>query len=213
MKHIWAKTNSPIANKVIFKCTLKEDADKMILSASAFYTVFFNDTLVSYGPERTADGYSRIREIPINKKNIEIKVLVYDYGIPSLDKDFGNPFFGCEIYKGEKLVASTDDFKAYSSTEFLTNTIKFSFQRGFIERFDLRNIKENELPTYEVKNIKLIKGVGDKCHYNECSFKETRSFIFDKFDKVNIPNYIDPEDNRLSIKHDFLDIIKGECYE
>ena len=210
MKHIWAKTNSPIANKVIFKYTLKEDADKMTLSASAFYTVFFNDTLVSYGPERTADGYSKIREIPINKKNIEIKVLVYDYGIPSLDKDFGNPFFGCEIYKGEKLVASIDDFKAYSSTEFLTNTIKFSFQRGFVERFDLRNIKENELPTYEVKNIKLINGVGDKCHYNECSFKETRSFIFDKFDKINIPNYIDQEDKKFSIKHDFLDLIK--CY-
>ena len=119
MKHVWVNLKHEINNKVIFKYKLNQNADRMVLSASAFYTVYFDDVLVSYGPERTADGYSRIREIPITKKNIKIKVLIYDYGIPSLDKDFGNSFFGCEIYNHDNLVASTDDFKAYIEEQIL----------------------------------------------------------------------------------------------
>ena len=189
MKHVWVNLKHETNNKVIFKYKLNQNANRMVLSASAFYTVYFDDNLVSYGPERTADGYSRIREIPITKKNIEIKVLIYDYGIPSLDKDFGNSFFGCEIYNHDNLVASTDDFKAYESTKYVSNSIKYSFQRGFIEHFDLRNIQESELATHEVKNIKILKGIGDKCHYNECPFGAHKDDHNINFDIVNLPNY------------------------
>ena len=208
MKHIWINTEQTI-NKIAFRYKLDKPADRLVLSASAFYTVFFNNKLVSYGPERTANGYSRIREIPITNKNVEIEVLVYDYGIPSLDKDFGKSFFGCEIFNKEKLVASTNDFKAFSSTKFDTNTIKYSFQRGFVERFNLRNIHESELSTFEVNGIELLKGVGDKCCYNKCSFPLVSKSVFNSFEKVNLPNYIDPLDKKFSIKNDFLDLIKG----
>lgn len=191
MKHIWVNLENKINNKIVFKYKLIKKANKLVLSASAFYTVYFNNKLVSYGPERTADGYSRIREIPINEDNIEIKVLIYDYDVASLDKDFGSPFFGCEIFNNDVLVASTDDFKAFSSTKYVSDTIKFSFQRGFLEHFDLRNINEAQLSTFEVKNIKLLHGVGDKCHYKECLFDLIKAKSTIKFDTVKLPNYTD----------------------
>ena len=213
MKHVWVKTESPVCNKIIFRCLVDKPINKMVLSASAFYTVYFDDVLISYGPERTATGYSRIREIPITKPVSKIEVLVFDYGIPSFDKDFTS-FFGCEIFDNGKLVYTTDKFKAYSSTKYLSDSIKYSFQRGFVERFNLKNIVEKELETYEVKNIVLINGVGDKCHYLNQSFKLKDSFTFKQFDKVKIPSYIDLNDDKFNIEKDFINLLPGyKCYD
>ena len=46
MKHIWAKTEHRLNNKVIFRCNLDGDEDKLLLSATSSYTVFFDDELV-----------------------------------------------------------------------------------------------------------------------------------------------------------------------
>ena len=214
MKHIWVKLEQLQANKVIFKYTLNQSADKLILSASAFYTVFFNNTLVSYGPERTADGYSRIREIPIREKNINIEIVIYDYGVPSLDKDFGQSFFGCEILNEGNIVASTVDFKAFVSSKYNSKTIKYSYQRGFVERFDLRNILEKELETFEVKSIHLLNAVRDKCQYKQECFSLVKESTFTEFDKVNIPNYINPNDSNFNLNKDFFEEINGyKCFE
>lgn len=213
MKHIWVKTESPVCNKIIFRCFVDKSVNKMVLSAGAFYTVYFDGTLVSYGPERAATGYSRIREIPITKPVSKIEVLVFDYGIPSFDKDF-NSFFGCEILNNDELIYTTDNFKAYSSTKYLCDSIKYSFQRGFVERFNLKNIVEKELETYEVQNITLIKGVGDKCHYLNQNFKFKNSSIFKQFDEVKIPQYVDLSDNKFNIKKDLLNLLPGyRCHE
>ena len=214
MKHIWVELEQLQANKVIFKYTLNKSADELILSASAFYTVFFNNTLVSYGPERTADGYSRIREIPIREKNINIEIVIYDYGVPSLDKDFGQSFFGCEILNEGNIVASTDDFKAFASTKYISKTIKYSYQRGFVERFDLRNILDKELETFEVKSIHLLNGFRDKCQYKQECFSLVKESTFTEFDKVNIPNYINPNDSNFNLNKDFFKEINGyKCFE
>ena len=194
MKHVWVNLENKTNNKVIFKYTLNQPADKLVLSASAFYTVYFDNKLVSYGPERTADGYSRIREIPITRQNIEIKILIFDYGIPTFDKDFGQSFFGCEIFNGKSLIASTDDFKAYTSSLYINKSVKYSFQRGFVEKFDTRNIKEQELSTFEVKGINLIKGIGDTCFYNEIEFTNPKKSLFNGFKKILVPNYMNLDD-------------------
>lgn len=129
MEFIWGKTNQKFNAKLLFKYRLIGNEDLLSLCAGNFYTVYFDDKLVSYGPERTAAGYSKIREIPIPKDANEITVLMFDYLIPSFDVDNQPPFFGAEIFSNGKLVAASTDFEIYESNMFLDKTNKYSYQR------------------------------------------------------------------------------------
>ena len=215
MKHIWAKTAHRLNNKVIFRCNLDGNEDKILLSANSSFNVFFDDKFVSYGPERTAAGYSRIREISIPKGTKQIEVLVYDYGISSFDRDNQKPFFGAEIYKNNQLTKDTHDFSAFSSSKYLQRSRKYSYQRGFIERFDLTNIKETKLETCEVKSPIIIKGVGDTCDYNVIELDYSGVHPFHGYDEVTMPNYTKPYMDKFDLESEFLDVIKNGhiCYE
>ena len=213
MKHVWAKTNQKFEIKVYFKYRLTKDCNILSLSAGPFYTVFFDGKLVSYGPERTAEGFSRIRNIHIPKGTKEIKVLVLSYGCPSLDTDFFEPFFGAELYYKDQIVATADNFLAFESSKHDNRSFKYSFQRGFGERFNLSNINEQQLITYEVENPTLIGGIGDTCLYKEQKFNHKKEFIFKGFDSVKIPNYLKdndhPEFYSFNVEKEFVDEING----
>ena len=219
MQFIWAKNKNKYGYKTIFRYVLNDKADKLILCAGPYYTVFFDNQLVSYGPERTASGYTRKREIiiPYGIKNIEIIVL--DYGYHSLDIDDGQPFFGAEIYNQNQLVASSKDFKVYDSSKFVNRTFKYSYQRGFGERFDLRNIKEIELKTYEISPLKIIDGVGDLCKYHEMDFSFLKVFPFGGFDSIRPRDYMykeeHPEFHAYHVENEFIEATKNGylCFE
>lgn len=220
MEFIWGKTNQKFNAKLLFKYRLIGNEDLLSLCAGNFYTVYFDDKLVSYGPERTAAGYSKIREIPIPKDANEITVLMFDYLIPSFDVDNQPPFFGAEIFSNGKLVAASTDFEIYESNMFLDKTNKYSYQRGFIERFDLRNIKYTKVEQIDVEPRIILKGIGDTCSYKEQSFDFIKKLPFTCFDEVCLPNYMKQERHReyyegFDIQKDFLDEIKNEyiCYE
>lgn len=219
MKHIWVKTEQKYGYKTIFRYNLKGQEDTLLISAGPYYTVYFDNQLVSYGPERTAAGYSRKREITIPAGTKEIEIIVLNYGVPSLDIDFFEPFFGAELYLNSKVISTTDDFKAYESSKYLTKSFKWSYQRGFGERFDLRNVKENELETFEVKSPIIIDGVGDTCSYNRHPLRLVKEQGFKGFDIVKVPQYIykpeHPEFFAFDPQKDFLEVVnKGYiCYE
>lgn len=208
MDFIWAKTKQKYNAKLLFKYRLKEKEDKLLLCAGNFYTVYFDKKLVSYGPERTAAGYSRVREIYIPEKTNEITVLVFDYGVPSFDADNQPPFFAAEVYSNNKLVATSNDFKIFESSKYVNKTTKYSFQRGFIERFDLRNMVESELQPIKVDDKVIIKGIGDTCDYKELPFDFVGNYKFKGFDEVIVKerNHRDCCDG-FDIKNDFLDEI------
>ena len=215
MKHIWARTKYELNNKVIFRCQLNGSEDKLLLSASYSYTVYFDDVFVSYGPERTAEGYSRIREIKIPKNTKQIDVIVYDYGVKTYDQDDQQPFFGAEIYENGQLTRDTTYFCAYSSSKYINRSRKYSFQRGFVERFDLRSVKLTKLETYEVKSPIIINGVGDTCDYNvvELNFDGVHSFY--GYDEVKMPNYTNPDIDQFDLTSEFFNVINKDhiCYE
>ena len=219
MKHIWVKTKEKYGYKTIFRYFTKGNEDKILLSAGPFYNVFFDDNFVSFGPERTAYPYSRKREIVIPKGIKKIEVLVLVHGVPSLDTDFGQPFFGVELYQKDKVVASTTDFKAYQSSMFLTRSFKYSFQRGFGERFDLRDVKETELETFEISPMEMIDGLGDQCDYKIEEFRIHHIYPFKSFDEVRLRNYLNdpkhPENQAFNLKTEFLDVVQNgyQCFQ
>ena len=209
MQYIWVKTKQAYGYKVIFRCNLNSE-DKLVLSAGPYYTVYFDSKLVSYGPERTASGYSRIREIriPMNIKMLEIVMQVY--GVPSLDIDDFPPFFAAELYKGDQLIKTAKDFKAYQSSKHIEKSFKYSYQRGFGERFDLRDIKEKELEIIDIPHLRELDGVGDTCKYNVMNFNFVKEFKFKGFDEVRIPQYIyrQQEFHAFDPQKDFIDKTK-----
>ena len=213
MKYVWVKTKEKHGYKTIFRYFTKGKEGKLLLSAGPIYSVYFDDTFVSYGPERTAYPYSRKREINIPQGVKKIEVIVLVYGVPSLDTDFGQPFFGAELYQGDNLISSTTDFKAYQSSVFLTRSFKYSFQRGFGERFDLRNITEKELEIFEVQPMKMIDGLGDLCDYKIEQFKIQHIFPFKGFDEVKLRNYLDdsnhPENRAFDLREEFLNVVQN----
>ena len=218
MKHVWVNTQDQCGYKTIFKCLGNDLSGRLLLSAGPIYSVFFDNVLVSYGPERTARGFSRIREINVPLETKEIKVGVLVYGVDSLDIDNGNPFFGCALYSKEnKLIKSTKDFKAYKSSLYETKSFKFSYQRGFGERFNLLNVEEKELETIEIPSPTIISGVGDTCKYTKRDFNFIKCFDFIGFDGVNFPNYTyrKPEFYAFDPQKDFLDVINHgyKCFE
>lgn len=219
MKFIWAKNKNKYGYKTIFRYVLKEPADKLVLCAGPYYIVNFDNQLVSYGPERTASGYSRKRIIPIPKNIKTIEVIVLDYGIISLDVDDAQPFFGAELYQGNKLVADSLDFKAFDSSKYVTRSFKYSYQRGFGERFDLRDIKEIELDTFEIPPLKIIDGVGDTCSYQQMEMSFVKSFPFRGFDMIRPRDYMykesHPEYHAFHVEKEFIDETKGgyQCFE
>lgn len=218
MKYVWVKTKEKHGYKTIFRYFTKGKEGKLLLSAGPIYSVYFDDTFVSYGPERTAYPYSRKREINIPQGVKKIEVLVLVYGVPSLDLDDGDPFFGAELFEADKIVGDTSDFKAYQSSMYDTRFFKYSFQRGFGERFDLRNIKEQELEVVEIPPLKLIDGIGDVCKYREAKMMLRHIQPFDGFEGYKIPNYINdkshPEYRAFDIEKEFIQEVKSGymCY-
>ena len=208
MEFIWAKNKNKFGYKTIFRCVLNKPVDQLTLCAGPYYLVFFDDQFVSYGPERTASGYSRKRVISIPEGIKQIDVVVLDYGVTSLDIDDSQPFFGAELHYHNSLVGTSKDFKAYDSSKYVTRSFKCTYQRGFGERFDLRNIKETELETYAISPLKVIEGVGETCLYHHLNMELVKSFPFRGFDSIRQRDYMynpsHPEYHAFDVEKEFI---------
>ena len=141
MKYIWIEEPYKYNNKIIFKYQCQGNEDKLLLACSDTFTIYFDDKFASYGPERTASGYARIKELPLPKGIQEISIIVFRYGVPNFEVDDQDGFLAFEAKSGEKVTGDSNNLKAYSSSKFINRSCKYSYQRGFIERFDLEKEK------------------------------------------------------------------------
>ena len=66
MKFVWGKTENKLNKRLEFSLFLSKQCDTLELCAVDFYQVYFDGNLVSYGPSRTAMGYSRKRIFSLN---------------------------------------------------------------------------------------------------------------------------------------------------
>ena len=183
--HYTFEDNNPINSEIWLTYNLKGCETNLIISAGPLYQIFLDDKIISYGPERTAEGYTRLREIALTKEYKKISIRIISYGIPSYDVDFQKPFVNISLFdKNNNVIATTRDFECFKTSTHEQYSTKFSYQRGFVERFNFNQ--------EEITNIKLIDGeekiilpsMGDTCKYLTRTLKERNRGDFKGFSDV-----------------------------
>ena len=152
-KAIWLKDLQNEMNiQTLFTAEFpKKDNLTLKITGATAYRVYINDTLVHYGPARTAGGYARIDIVPIcdsiiTDKN-QIKIEAVNYHCNSYSFVCQTGFLQAEIVSDDEIVAATGyDFKAFRVNARAQNVMRYSTQRCFTEVWDtsLEN-KEHEI--------------------------------------------------------------------
>lgn len=184
MQFIWGGDRKEQYSRRVFSIFLKEKCDKLILCAVDFYRVYLDGKFTCYGPERTAKGYSRKREIYIDGvERIDVEVAGYNHLCYACDMQ--EPFFGAEIYAGERVVYNSTDFACFEKTDRLKDVSRFCGQRTGIEYYDLTNVKLIEQEVYLVDAPIILDGIGDTADYKSIEFKSIKQGEFKGFDGFN----------------------------
>ena len=183
MKFVWAGDRSERYSLRIFSIKLNNPCDKMVICAVDFYRVFLDGKFTSYGPERTAEGYSRKREIDVkNVKEIKIEVSGYNHQSYCVDRQF--PFFGVEILKDNNVIYNALDFSCITPLCKKTDVSRFSGQRTGLEVYDYTDNRVINETLYEVEAPILLDGVGDKSKYEKVDFSLISNGKFLGFEKI-----------------------------
>jgi alpha-L-rhamnosidase len=153
-KPIWIKGKQTEMNlnagfTSAFNCSSKT---KTILkvTGSSVYRIFVNGHFAGYGPARASHGYFRVDEWDISRfiKNKQQNILcieVVGYNINSFYLLDQPAFIQAEIISGKNILAATGlqdcenskHFDAIFLTDRIQKVPKYSFQRTFVECYDL----------------------------------------------------------------------------
>lgn len=138
-----------------FSTTLNDIKDTSVyITASSFYQLWVNGKFVSFGPARTAKGYSRVDVISIEDYAVDgenkIVVLVSGYVCRSLSTVKQSSYLQAEIRKnGTVLRATGYDFEAYLPVQKVQKVRRYSMQRQFSEVWNFENGCNYCLPEYK----------------------------------------------------------------
>lgn len=215
MNFVWAGNREKKNTELIFSIQNNSNADMLTVCAVDFFRIYLDGEFVSFGPERTASGYSVKREISVlGAKKIEVAVNAYNVSCYSCDKQL--PFFGAELKKGEKTVATTKDFACENNDARRTDVPRYSYQRGFVEVYDLTKGR-TPLETYSVQAPVILNGIGDNADYSKVTPKFISEKQFNGFDKVSdaffekMPLYLTDEGS-FEVKKDFVEKVSNGDY-
>ncbi|MBQ4269422.1 MAG: hypothetical protein IJB97_07240 [Clostridia bacterium] len=161
---VWSEqTNERKNANRLFVLTLVLDTPKQAdieISASGVYTLFLNGQATLHGPARAARGYFRADETKcaLDKETI-IAILVNDYGVSNYAYIAQDPFLYFKMTVGDKTYSATD-FSCFDFSPRTKNVQRYSFQRGFVEKYalscDYKTIFENAaqmLPPLAIKAV------------------------------------------------------------
>ena len=184
MKFVWGGDIAAKNSELLFPIDNTFEADTLQIYAADSYTVVGDGKIISYGPQRCAAGYARLRSVSVwGISKIEIRVL--SFGVPNYSVDRQNPFVSFRLLKDGREVYSVSDMEyALAEQRRIQNMPRFSFQRGFTQGFDLTD--ESLLPVrlYEVNPPKLLEGSPDVCDYKTYGFTKLGEGRFTGFDEI-----------------------------
>ncbi len=145
-KPIWPRTEVHQMNSfAVFEAKgVAGEAAQILIAASGFYRLYFNERFIAFGPARTAKGYARVDRIPVpanlvqKENDIRIEAVNYDCVSLSLVKQQG--FLTVEVLdKDHHVLAFTGrDFSGFLSERKLRYVERYSAQRQFGEVWDER---------------------------------------------------------------------------
>ena len=142
MKAFWGKEKFEYNVELCFATTLCGDCDTLRLIAKDTYNLYVNGKFVCYGPARGAEGCARVDEIDLTPHLISgensLKIFVQGNNTKAMCFAVGEPYFGCEVLKGGKIVKDAADFDCYFMKDKLVKVEKMSYQRTFCEVYDMQ---------------------------------------------------------------------------
>ena len=211
MQFIWAGEREAKNRELHFTLELKGAADAIFLAAADFYRVFLDGKFVSYGPNRTAAGFARPRRIPLNGAR-KIEVVVSSYHVSCYCCDRQLPYFGAQVLNEGRVVAESEDFSCFYSDERREDVPRYTFQRGFVEVYDMRAVKIKPLVPYRVEAPMLLQEAPDRSDYALERFA-LRGEAGPVFDEVVTPMWeqhpaLHTPEGYFSVSKDFLEEVR-----
>ncbi|MCQ2742358.1 MAG: hypothetical protein MJ239_03570 [Bacilli bacterium] len=157
--------------------------DTIKIVSSSFYSVYFDGRLVQFGPYRRTNRRLNCNEVSLNGITDSLQIKVIYYGIPTFDLDCREFLFGIEFYKDGEVVLSSSDIKLKFDEFHVSESNRFSFQRGFIERYDFTKEPSSKyLNLKEASDYSLISNFKDTCLYKTAKPKLVSHGLFKGFD-------------------------------
>ena len=113
----------------------KETVGELTIGAADCYRLYIDCKLCLFGPQRAAHGYARLSKLSFIGRFIVVEV--HSHFIKSFCWIKQNPFFACEI-KAENKLYTAKDFACALIEERVVKVPRYSYQRGFLESYRLR---------------------------------------------------------------------------
>lgn len=203
MDFIWAGDREQYNSERVFCLQNLKQADKLVLCAVDFYRVFLDGKMVCFGPERTASGYAKTRDVDVRgAKDIVIRVLGHNFNCYECDLQL--PFFGAQLYKEDALLYDSFDFVCKIDLGRKTETSRFSGQRGCVECYDFNLTNFIDAEIYSVQSPKILEGAYDNADYRNIEFDFVSSGNFLGFGEIKTPEWCTRDKYRLFHNQDFI---------
>lgn len=147
-KPIWVNNREREKNLICsFKTVFEYERGTCCLrvTGSTVYRILLNGSFLDYGPARAPHGYYRVDEIQISSDRLQQKniliVEVAGYNTNGYYYLFQPSFLQAELYVNQNVVAFTSanncDFEPRILSERVQKVQKYSFQRSFVESYQL----------------------------------------------------------------------------
>lgn len=205
MKQIWAKDFRDTMNvALMFSYSITATPDTVLRMASNVpFRLSIDGKLYSYGPRRKAHGKTAINTYDLSGfagKEIAIDVDCVSYRVENFYIVNQTPFFAAEILQGGKMVANSLDFKAYKNASKLQKVQRFSYQRGFVEAYNIDKTPTLiPVETTEEFVCELAESSAPYPRFTDLQAEEFESGNI--FEKESFTEYDDAYLNRRNSKH------------
>lgn len=156
-KGIWAKDldgEKNVSLLFVKEIECQEEQDVLVQMAGAdLYKIILNENTIFYGPSRTARGVTILNTLSVHLQRGKntFAVLVNSYYVANYSNVKQEPFIYIQIDGLDRRVTHMD-FQCYEFNERISNVQRYSFQRGFVEMYNLGSSVDNrkQLVTKEV---------------------------------------------------------------
>ena len=143
------------------------------------YRVHVGKHFVASGPSRCAHGYCEYDVLPIGRysdgNDAVITVEMCSFNLSIISDTNDRPCFGAEITDGNTVLFSTADFRCYELTDLNTVVPRYSWQRHFVECYDMKHCRAKLYP-------------GNTCEFPELACKRVESYRLSERN-VSYPTY------------------------
>jgi hypothetical protein len=156
---IWCKVDSPQPFQFVrFRKTIelpsRPTSATAYITADTFYRLWINGQLVMHGPARSSRGKATVDPVtvgPYLKQGKNMLMIEALHGVFPFEALAQAPGLLCELEThsgGQRQIAAASDatWEAAEITAWSRDSLRFSYQRGWMEQFDARRTSEKWQP-------------------------------------------------------------------